>query len=221
MGKLYVVATPIGNLSDISKRALDVLAQVDLIICEDTRVAKKLLVSYEIKTPTWSYHEHSGQMKIQEIIKKLKQGENLALISDAGTPAISDPGNYLINQIIAEDIDAEIIPIPGPSALITALSVTALRNDTFLFLGFLPHKKGRQTMLKKIKETSDTVVIYESKHRILKLLTELKEVDKKVEVFRELTKIHETIYRSSLDETIKKITEHPEEQKGEFVVIIR
>ncbi len=217
-GKLYIVATPIGNLGDITLRALETLKRVDFILCEDTRVTKKLLDHYEIKKPTISYHQHSDFKKIKEIINLLSEGKNLALVTDAGTPGISDPGNMLISDLLKNKID-QIIPIPGPSAIVTALSVSGFPTDKFLFLGFPPHKNKRQKFFKEAVAYDFTVAFYESGHRILKCLKELKEyLDPKKELLvgRELTKQFETIYRGTIDE----ITEQMKEERGEFVVII-
>ncbi len=214
-GKLYIIATPIGNLSDITIRALDILKLVDLIACEDTRVTSKLLARYEIKKGLISYHQHSNKIKTDKLITELKNGKNIALVTDAGTPGISDPGNYLVELISKEEI--EIVSIPGASALSTALSLCHFNVSEFVFYGFLPHKKGRQTKLIEISNEKKPVVLYESVYRIKKLLTELFERngDKEVCICRELTKIHETIYRGKISEIIENITE-----KGEFVVII-
>ena len=168
MPTLYIVATPIGNLEDISMRALRILSEVDFILCEDTRVTKKLLSHYQIKTPTISYHQHSRKQKIDYILGLLGKGKNLAYVSDAGTPGISDPGGKLIQTVIekfGEDIKIE--SVPGPSAVTAALSLSGIPTDKFVFLGFLPHKKGRQTMLKKIIKSEFPVVVYESKYRIM------------------------------------------------------
>ena len=154
---LYIVATPIGNLSDITFRAIDVLKFVDLILCEDTRQTKKLLDHYAISKPLVSYHQHSKIEKIDYIIGELKSGKNLALVSDAGTPGISDPGNMLVEAVLKEGI--QIVPIPGPSAVVTALSASGFPTDTFIFYGFMPHKKGKETLLKQIA-TSDKVVVF-------------------------------------------------------------
>lgn len=214
-GKLYIVSTPIGNLSDITLRAIDTLKKADLIACEDTRHSLQLLNHLKIKKPLVSYHDHSGRTKVQKIITELKSGKNVALISDAGTPGISDPGEVLIKEAIAEEIG--VIAIPGVSAAITALSVSGLSTDEFVFVGFLPHKKGRQTRLRVISEEKRTVILYESPYRIKKLLGELMEFvgDRNVAVCRELTKKFETIYRGEISEVIPNIKE-----KGEFVVII-
>ncbi len=221
MGILYIVATPIGNLRDITFRAVEVLGEVDLILCEDTRQTKKLLDNYKIKTPTLSYHQHSKLGKMEEILKRLQKGENLALVSDAGTPGISDPGNKLIEFLLREEKDLKIIPIPGASAAVAALSVSGFPTDKFLFLGFVPHKKGRQTLFKNISETKETVVFYESTHRILKILEQLGKFlgeDRQVMVGRELTKMFETIYRGTLDEVLEQLKN--DTTKGEFVIVV-
>ena len=150
MPNIYIVATPIGNLEDITLRALRVLQEVDLVLCEDTRHTKRLLDRYEIKAETMSYHQHSKIAKIDKIIELIKSGKNLALVSDAGTPGISDPGNMLIKHLVESKIDVNIVPIPGPSAVISALSISGFPTDKFVFLGFAPHKKGRQTFFKNI-----------------------------------------------------------------------
>ncbi len=248
MSVLYIVGTPIGNLEDISLRALRILGSVDFILCEDTRVTKKLLEHYKINTPTVSYHEHSDERKINEILTFLADGKSLALVTDAGTPGISDPGGKLIGRVIERfnigadpDAPVQIESVPGPSAVTAALSISGIPTDKFVFMGFPPHKKGRQTFLRKIIESEYPVVVYESKYRILKFLDELKrisegklvlwsedeadEMKKKIHltsivVFRELSKMHETVYRGNLDSVIEKIKSKPEEQKGEFVVVI-
>lgn len=215
MSTLYIVATPIGNLSDITGRALDVLKSVDLIACEDTRESLKLLNHFEIKKPLISYHQHSKIQKIEQIIDTLKEGKNIALISDAGTPGISDPGQVLIKEAYKAKI--KVIPIPGPSAMIVALSVSGFDTDSFSFYGFLPHKKGRQTKLKEIAGERKTTVLYESPYRIKKLLKELQEFcgDREIFVARELTKKFEETYRGKISEIEAKVKE-----KGEFVVVL-
>lgn len=218
---LYIVATPIGNLEDISKRALRILSEVDLILCEDTRTTKKLLNHFGIKTPTLSYHQHSKLTRINQILEELKKGKNLALVCDAGTPGISDPGNKLIQIILKELKDkVKVVPVPGPSAITCSASVAGFSMDRFLFLGFLPQKKKRKKFLEKIVFSEYPVVFYESPYRILKTLEELKEVkdDLEVVVCRELTKMFETIYRGKIDEVLEKIKE--DKIKGEFVVIV-
>jgi 16S rRNA (cytidine1402-2'-O)-methyltransferase len=228
MGILNIVATPIGNLEDISLRALRILKQVNLILCEDTRVAKKLLSHYRISTPLLSYHQHSGFLKIEKIINKLKEGKELALISDAGTPGVSDPGSQLISVIRKElEEDVKIVSIPGPSALLAAISLAGVGFDRFCFLGFLPHKKGRQSLIKKIVISNSPFIFYESKHRITKLLKEIvdksKETNKskKLIVFREITKLHESCYQGSAEEILAILNSDSNNLKGEFVVLVR
>ena len=219
---LYIVATPIGNLEDITLRAISVLTNADLILAEDTRVTKVLLERYNIKKDLLSYHEHSGLKKLEKVVEMLKEGKNLALVTDAGTPGISDPGNYLIQEVLKEIPDLKIIPIPGPNAAITALSISGFYSDKFFFLGFPPHKKGRQTFFKKIDEVEETVVFYESKHRILKALQELKELsdigDRPVVVAREITKQFETIYRGTAADILGQLSKT--KVLGEFVVVV-
>lgn len=222
VGRLYIVATPIGNLSDISERAKATLASVDVVLCEDTRVTGKLLHAYEIKTKMLSYHQHSGGMKVNKIKELLEEGKNLALVTDAGTPAISDPGGRLVQELV-EKFGSEIVvePIPGASAVIAALSVSGFPADEFLFLGFAPHKKGRHSFFDRVAGTKSTVVLYESRHRILKALTEIQErmPERLLVVARELTKMHETIYRG----TAAEVTEQLESTsiKGEFVIVLK
>lgn len=218
-GQLYIVATPIGNLGDITARALETLRTVDFVLCEDTRVTKKLLNYFQITTPTMSYHQHSNQEKIQEINNLLNNGKNLALVTDAGTPGISDPGNFLIQEMVKSGDHIIITPIPGPSAVITALSISGFPTDKFVFMGFPPHKKGRQTFFKEMSASEYTVVFYESSHRIAKCIQELSVVlkpNQRICVCRELTKKFETMYRGTVEEIVKiKIPE-----KGEFVVVV-
>ena len=178
---LYIVGTPIGNLEDISLRALRILGEVDFILCEDTRVTKKLLEHYKIKTPVISYHQHSDFSKTNYILGLLGEGKDLALVSDAGTPGISDPGGKLVQAVLERfGEDMKIESVPGPSAVTAALSISGIPTDKFIFLGFPPHKKGRQTFLKKIIESNYPVVVYESKHRIVKFLEELDKIEKNV-----------------------------------------
>ena len=219
---IYIVATPIGNLEDITLRAIRVLKEVDVILCEDTRTTAKLLQKYNIKTPTVSYHSHSKLSKVEKIFSLLLEGKNLALVSDAGTPAISDPGVLLISQIRSRRSDVQIVPIPGPSAVIAALSASGLPSSDFLFLGFLPHKKGRETLFKEIAESKRTVVFYESPHRIIKALTSLKEhlKSRKIAIARELTKIHEEIVFGTPEELLVYLNNNKEKIRGEFVVMV-
>lgn len=221
---LYIVATPIGNLEDISLRALRILSEVDFILCEDTRVTKKLLERYSIKTPTISYHQHSRLKKIEYIIQLLKEGKNLALVSDAGTPGISDPGWKLINESMNQCNNITIIPVPGPSALTAAASVSGFPMDKFVFLGFPPNKKKRKKFFEEIIAAKYPVIFYESPYRIIKTLNDLKEIMKQrnrkagITVCRELTKKFETVYRGTIDEVLGQLKK--EEIKGEFTVVI-
>jgi len=222
-GTLFIVATPIGNLNDITLRALEALKGADLILCEDTRVTKKLLEHFIIDKPTQSYHQHSGSEKIQTIIGYLRDGKTLALVSDAGTPGISDPGNLLIQEIVKTIGDeATIIPIPGPSAAIAALSISGFATDRFVFLGFPPAKNKRQKYFQELLANEYTVVFYESNFRILKTLAEIDELNgnkaRRVVACRELTKTFESIYRGPIAEVIEKIKKDP--LKGEFVVVL-
>jgi 16S rRNA (cytidine1402-2'-O)-methyltransferase len=221
MSKLYIVATPIGNLEDITLRALRILKEVDLILCEDSRETRKLTNKYEINKPLLSYHQHSKLQRVEEITDLLREGKNLALVSDAGTPGISDPGGKLINYLTDQLINLQVIPIPGPSAVTTAASISGFPTDKFLFLGFPPHKRGRAAFFKKIATSEETVVFYESTYRILKSLEEMKsEVGEcQVVVCRELTKMFETIYRGNISEVLKKL--RSDTTKGEFVVVVR
>jgi len=219
---LYIVSTPIWNLEDITYRAVRILSEVDGIACEDTRTSKTLLNHYDIKKPLISYHSHSGKTKTEKIISELKEGKDIALISDAGTPGISDPGYVLIQEALLHDI--EIVPIPGPSAVITALSASGMPSHHFLYLGFLPVKKGRQTLLKKISENkTETIVIYESVHRIIKTLQQLWEYfwsDHTIVVARELTKKFEQFHRGTIWEVVSFFEQNPGKIKGEFVILI-
>lgn len=202
----------------MSERALSTLRNVDLILCEDTRVTKKLLDRYNIKTKTQSYHQHSKISKIDQIKDLVRDDKNIALVSDAGTPGISDPGGKLIEELVKEFGDEiKIIPIPGPSAVTALLSASGLPSDKFVFMGFPPHKKGRQKFFKELADQKYTVVIYESPHRILKTLDELSSsiADRKIVVGRELTKKFESIYYGTADE-LKSIIK----EKGEFVIAI-
>jgi 16S rRNA (cytidine1402-2'-O)-methyltransferase len=252
MSTLYIVGTPIGNLEGISLRALRILNEVDFILCEDTRVTGKLLSHYRIKTPTISYHQHSDEAKLIYVTGLIAQGKNLALVADAGTPGISDPGGKLVQAVIEKmGGQAKVESVPGPSAVTAALSISGIPTDKFVFMGFPPHKKGRQTFIGKVIASEYPVVVYESKHRIIKFLKELavfnREIEKKNEeieaavsrglkskkdagekrppvtsvvVARELSKMHETVYRGEIETIIKRILENQDEQKGEFTVVI-
>ncbi len=219
-GTFFVVATPIGNLDDMTFRAVEILNEVDVIACEDTRVTKVLLEHFDISTPTISYHQHSSDAKAEAIIQRLERGENVALVSDAGTPGISDPGNKLVQEIVARGL--RVVPVPGVSAVTTLLSVAGMPTDSFWFAGFVPHKKGRQTLFTAIAESKETVVVYESKHRIIKTLEQLSEhLDpaRQLVVGRELTKLHEEIIRGTTAEILTHLQEGV--AKGEFVIIIQ
>ena len=221
---LYIVATPIGNLEDVSARVIKTLKGVDLILCEDTRVTRKLLDRYKIDTPTLSYHQHSKLKKVDYILKLLDQGKDLALVSDAGTPGISDPGNKLIQEIVTNAALVKIVPIPGPSAVTAAASISGFPMDKFLFLGFPPAKRKRKKFFEQVLASKYPVILYESPHRILKTLNELEEISIyrhikiSIVVCRELTKKFETVYRGMIEEVIKAIEK--DKIKGEFVVII-
>ena len=225
MSFFYIVSTPIGNLEDLSFRALRILKEVDLILCEDTRVTKKLLDRYKINTSVLSYHQHSKLKKINYILELLKQEKHLALVSDAGTPGISDPGNKLIELAIRElGNKVKIVPIPGSSAITTAVSVSGFPMDKFLFLGFPPAKKKRKKFFEEVINSKYSVIFYESPYRILRTLNELKNKFQvssfkfQVVVCRELTKKFETIYRGEINEVIEEIKK--DKIKGEFVVIV-
>ena len=217
---LYVIATPIGNLGDVTLRALEILKQVDLIACEDTRQTSKLLNRYEIKKPLVSYHQHSKVTKVDYLIGELKKGKSLALVSDAGTPGISDPGNLLVKE--AQVNNFQVVPIPGACALTTLASVSGLPTDKFLFLGFPPHKKGRETFFKRVGTSKETVIFYESPHRFLKTLEQLKKAlngsKRQVVIGRELTKVFEEVVKGE----VRELIEYFEDKiiKGEFVVAV-
>ena len=231
LGTLYVVATPIGNLEDITLRALRILGEVSLILCEDTRHSRIFLSKYNITTPTESYHAHSNDAKMESIAKRLANGEDIALISDAGTPLISDPGSPLLSFLKEKfGADLRLVPVPGASALTAALSVIPVPSGRFAFLGFLPHKKGRQTAIKGMREALDAsaslsagaVVCYESSHRIVKLMGELEEFFPEAHVWiaRELTKQFEEILEGTPVELKTVLEGDLNKQKGEFVVVV-
>jgi len=224
MATLYIVATPIGNLEDITYRAIRTLSEVDLILCEDTRITKRLLAKYEINTPLDSYHCHTSEGKHQYIMDVVLGNKNVALVSDAGTPTISDPGVKIIDLVRSNpELEVDIVVIPGASAVTSALSVSGLPSSEFLFLGFIPHKKGRKKLFEEISETKRTVAFYESPHRILKTLNSLEEVlddTRSVVVARELTKIHEQTIRGSASEIKEYFNNNPDKVRGEFVVMV-
>ncbi len=217
---LYIVATPIWNLEDITFRAVRILKEVNYIACEDTRTSRTLLNHYGIKGKLLSFHSYSNQNKINKIILKLKHWKDIAIISDAWTPWISDPWYILIKKAIEENI--EISPIPWPSAVITWLSVSWLKSNHFLYLWFLPIKKGRQTLLTKLKDIKETIIIYESVHRIIRTLKDLNKYlweDKYIVIWRELTKKFEEFKRWTVIEIIKYFEENPNKVKWEFVIM--
>lgn len=216
MGTLYVLATPIGNLEDITLRALRILKEVDIIACEDTRRTSILLDRYEIKKPLVSYHQHSKLQKVEYFIEQLKNGKKIALVTDAGTPGISDPGGILIGAALKDKIIVE--PIPGPSSFTAILSVGGFYLDKFLYLGFLPKKKGRLTLFKKIVTAEVPIVICESPHRIVATLKDLEEQvgDREVVIGRELTKKFQEFFRGKISEILPAIR-----PQGEFVMIIK
>ncbi len=216
-GHLYIVATPIGNLQDISQRALDTLRRVDIVLCEDTRVTKKLLSHYTIHTKTESYHQHSPEKRVNDIIAGLQRGMSYALVTDAGTPGISDPGGILVQAVHQEGM--QVVSVPGVSAVTAALSVSGFAADKFVFLGFPPIKNKRKKYFEQLASYTHTVVLYESNHRIERTLLDLKKVLKKdtiICICRELTKKFESIYRGTIDEVI----EMQIPKKGEFVIVV-
>lgn len=220
-GQLTIVATPIGNLSDITLRALEALKSADAILCEDTRVTSKLLARYEIQKPLLTYQHHSSERQVELILERLRRGERLALATDSGTPGISDPGGKLVAAVREQLPEVKIEPIPGPSAVAAALSVSGLPADEFVFLGFIPHKKGRNKLFDEIAANERTVVFYESPHRIQKTMSQLVErchPNRRIVVCRELTKMFETIYAGTIAEVSAKILS--EEPRGEYVVVV-
>ncbi len=223
MSILYIIATPIGNLEDITLRAIRILGEVDAILCEDTRMTAKLLQKYDIQKTLISYHSHSKLSKVEKVFELLEEGKNLALVSDAGTPCISDPGVMLVAQVREKfGNDVQVIPIPGPSAVISALSASGLPSSEFLFLGFLPHKKGRETLFKEIAVSERTIAFYESPHRILKALESLQKFapGKKIVIARELTKIYEEFISGTPSEILAHFESHKDTIRGEFVVMV-
>lgn len=219
MGKLFLVPTPIGNLEDMTFRALRVFKEVDLILAEDTRTSGKLMKHFEIETPLQSHHMHNEHKTVEGLVGKMKSGATMALISDAGTPAISDPGFLLTRACVENDIEVECLP--GATAFVPALVNSGLPNDRFVFEGFLPLKKGRQTRLKQLTEESRTMVFYESPHKLLKTLGHFSEhfgEERRISVSRELTKMYGETVRGSLAEVISHFESTP--PKGEFVIVV-
>tara|TARA_R100000306_G_scaffold13173_1_gene15907 strand:- start:10706 stop:11377 length:672 start_codon:yes stop_codon:yes gene_type:complete len=219
MGKLYLVPTPIGNLKDITFRAIEVLKEADLILAEDTRTSGKLLKHYEIDTHMHSHHMHNEHKTVEGIVNRIQSGETIALISDAGTPAISDPGFLLTRACVEAGLEVDCLP--GATAFIPALVNSGLPNDKFVFEGFLPVKKGRQTRLTLLAEEMRTMIFYESPHKLVKTLTHFTEyfgADRKVSVSREITKLHEETIRGTAEEVLQHFTKKP--PKGELVVVV-
>lgn len=217
--KLYVVPTPIGNLEDMTFRAIKVLNEVGLILAEDTRTSGFLLKHFDIKTPMQSHHKFNEHKTVQHVVDRIKSGEKVALISDAGTPAISDPGFLVVRACVENDIEVECLP--GATAFVPALVASGLPNDRFCFEGFLPQKKGRQTKLNSLATETRTMIFYESPFRVLKTLTQFAEVfgtERKASVSREISKIYEETVRGTLGELVAHFTEHT--PKGEFVIIV-
>src|SRR6056297_48009 len=218
-GTLSIVATPIGNLEDMTYRAVRTLREAEYLLCEDTRVTGKLLARYDIITPKMRYDAHTSDATHDEIVSDLVAGKHIALVSDAGTPGISDPGVRLVAR--ARAAGARIDAIPGPSALTATLSIAGLAGNEFTFLGFVPQKKGRQTFFEGLPSYDHPVVFFESTHRIMKTLTALTEVDvTTVSIAREITKLHEEFVTGTAAEVLEYFTEHPDHQKGEFVVMV-
>lgn len=222
MATLYIVGTPIGNMEDITLRAIRVLGEVDVVLAEDTRVTGKLFKKHNIEAKFKSYHQQSTDKVAEEIISLLSEGNSLALVTDAGTPGIADPGNELIQKIVEALPETEIVSVPGASSLTSAISMSGFPTNEFVFLGFLPHKKGRQTLLNEIAEIERTIVLFESPYRIGKLLSELAErtPDRKCAVFREITKMYESAYRGTVSELLTQFEEKAIPEKGEFVLIL-
>jgi len=218
-GKLYIVPTPIGNLDDITLRALDILRSADIILAEDTRTTSKLLKHFDISVPMQSYHQYNEHKRLQDFINQLQAGRTLALVSDAGTPGISDPGFLLIREALNNGIEVEVLP--GPTAFVPALLLSGLPADRFVFEGFLPHKKGRQKRLQKLQDEERTIILYESPHRLLKTLQQLQEYlgpDRRASVSRELTKKFEETRRGTLKELADYYSRNP--VKGEIVLVV-
>lgn len=223
MSNLYIVATPIGNLKDTTLRALEILKTADLILCEDTRTTRKLLSAYKISKKTIAFHKFSTQHEIDSILNLFDIYEHVALVSDAGTPAISDPGSLLVALVREQKSDVKIHAIVGPSALTGAISISGLPMSQFTFAGFLPHKKGRQKKLDELLAYTHSVILYESTHRIVKLLKEIdsRQPERELIICKELTKIHEMVIKGTAQELYTRLEENVSLQKGEFVLICK
>lgn len=222
MSLLYVVATPIGNLDDFSPRAMQALSEAQLVLCEDTRMTRKLLTHFDLKTPYTSYHEYTGPAKIRQLVDRIASGETMALVSDAGTPGISDPGAAFVSALVREAGDqVKIVPIPGPSAAIALLSASGLYADRYVFHGFPPHKKGRMSFWKTVADEERTSVFYESPHRVEKAIQELAPLcraDRKIVIGRELTKVYESVRYGTMGDAAGLLAAEP--IKGEYVIAI-
>lgn len=227
-GTLYIIPTPIGNLEDMTLRAIRILKEVDMVLCEDTSVTQRLFKEYDITTKTTVFFAQTGVKNIERIMNILEEGKSLALVSDAGTPTISDPGVLLVDMVRKELPFVKIVALPGASALTVALSASGITSSTFTFYGFMPHKKGRETLFKTITKSEHTSVFYESVHRIEKTLEVLavslqllaKDAVRQVVIARELTKMHEEIVRGSAEEVKDYFTKNKDHVRGEFVVIV-
>ena len=217
--KLYIVSTPIGNLKDITYRAVEVLSSVDLIASEDTRRTKILLEHYGIRKPLIGYNDFNKVKTTPKILRKLKENSSIALVSDSGTPGISDPMYYLVKRAISEEID--IVPVPGASALLAGIVVSGLPNDRFVFEGFIPAKKGRKKRLLRLKDEIRTIILFESPHRLVKTLEDLKDFlgNRKISIAREITKIYEEFIRTDIDSALKLFSK--KKPRGEFVLIVQ
>ncbi len=223
MSNFYIVATPIGNLKDITLRALEVLQVADIVLCEDTRTTRKLLSAHGISVRTTSFHKFSSDKEIEAIVSLFDQYQHIALVSDAGTPAISDPGSLLVQIVRERRPDVVVQAIPGPSALAAAVSISGWPMAQFTFVGFLPHKKGRQKKLDEALAYEHSIVLYESTHRICKLLNEIhaRQPEREVCICKELTKMHEQVLIGTAQELLSRLEADPSLQKGEFVLICR
>ncbi len=228
LGTLYIVPTPIGNLEDMTLRAIRILKEVDMVLCENTSVTQRLFKEYDITTKTTVFYAQTGIKNIEKIMNLLQEGKSLALVSDAGTPTISDPGVLLVDKVRKELVGVKVVALPGASALVTALSASGITSSTFTFYGFMPHKKGRETLFKTIADSEYTSIFYESVHRIEKTLQSLAvslqtgTIDsvRQVVIARELTKLHEEVVRGSAKEISTYFEIYKEHLRGEFVVIV-
>lgn len=213
---LYIVATPIGNLGDVTERAKSIFSEVEIVLCEDTRVTSKLMAHLQVRPTLLAFHEHTDALARKKIVDQLVSGIDIALVTDAGTPCISDPGGFLVANAVASGV--KVSPIPGASAAVAALSIAGIALDRFTFVGFPPNKKGREKFFREIGAIDHAVVMYESTHRIVKTLEAMKSLKRKLIVCRELTKIHETIYRGTAESIIADLERTS--IRGEFVIVV-